>query len=63
MLRKLYLVSETDGKTHHCAPENNIIMTFGQIGPNWTIGSAPEKIAATQNHISTVFIQNRIFIT
>ena len=63
MLTKMASGRKTDGKTHHCAPENSIIMTFGQIGSNWTIGSAQEKITATQNHISTVFIKNRIFIT
>ena len=44
------------GNTHHCAPENSIIMTFGQMGANWTIGSAQEKITATQNHIVELLV-------
>ena len=32
MLTKKASGRKTDGKTHHCAPENSIIMTFGQIG-------------------------------
>ena len=44
MLTKMASGRKTDGKTHHCAPENSIIMTFGQIGAKWTIGSAQERI-------------------